>query len=177
MTQTFNVGARSRVVTAAAWAAIVLALAACGVALVRWAAAAALPAAEPVWSGAAPLARFLTGYLPWVMAAGLAACAATLGAAVGLLLRLEWARRTFIGLLLAAMAVNLAGLWLQQELVAALVQAALQRAPLPPTLAGLFDSLVVATRSAAGLLTLGGSALLGWVAWQLTRPPVRQEFA
>lgn len=178
MPQTFNVGARSRFVTATAWAAIVLALLACSAALVRWAAAASLPL--PLLPGAGvptPLAGWLLAYLPGVLAAGLAVCAATLGAAVGLLLRREWARRVFIALLLAAMAVNLGGLWLQQELMAALVQTRLQHSPLPAPVAGLFDGFVMATRSAAGLLTLAASALLGWAAWRLTRAPVRQEFA
>jgi|GEM_PF-2143099 len=176
MTQTFNVGARSRFVTATAWAAIVLALGLWGAAGLRWAGSLAW-LQWPAEGLSATLAGALQAYGPGVLASGLVACGATLGAAVGLLLRREWARRVFIALVLAAMGVSLLGLWLQQELLGALVQSALQRAPLPAALAGLVDGLLVATRSAAGLLTLAGAALLGWVAWRLTRAPVRQEFA
>ena len=178
MTQTFNVGARSRFVTATAWLFIALALMACVSALVRHAAVSSLPGQIAL---AAPPQPLLTGwlmaYLPWVLGAGLAGSVATLAAAVGLLLRLEWARRTFIALLLAAMALNLGGLWLQQELMDSLLAATLGRTPLPAPLAGLFDGFVAATRSAAVLATLAGSAVLGGMAWWLTRPAIRQEFA
>jgi len=177
MTQTFNVGARSRFVTITAWVFIVLAVMASVSALVRHATMSSLAGQAALAGAPQPLLTgWLLAYLPWVLAAGLALSVATLAAAVGLLLRLEWARRTFIGLLLVAMAVNLGGLWLQQELMLSLVDATLQQAPLPPQVAGVFGGFVVAARSASVLVTLAGSALLGWIAWRLTLPFVRREF-
>jgi len=178
MTQTFNVGARSRFVTITAWVFIGLALLASVSALLRHAAASSLPD-QMALAGAAPagLSGWLLAYLPWVMAAGLAMSVALVAAAAGLLLRLEWARRTFIALLIVAIAVNLGGLWLQQELMLSLVDATLQRAPLPPQVAGVFGGFVVAARSASALATLAACALLGWIAWRLTLPLIRQEFA
>ena len=180
MTQTFNVGARSRFVTITAWVFIVLGLMSSASALVQNAAASSWPSQIAVAGGTLPqpwLTGWLLAYLPWVMGAGLAVSVATLAAALGLLLRLEWARRGFIGLLGLAIVVNLAGLWLQQELMLSLVQVTLQQAPLPAPVADVFGGFVVAARSMAVLVTLGGCALLAWIAWRLTLPTIRQEFA
>jgi uncharacterized protein GlcG (DUF336 family) len=67
------------------------------------------------------LTGLLMGYLPWVVGAGLVGSLATLACAVGLLVRLEWARRIFIALLVLAIVANVAGLWLQQEMLQSLV--------------------------------------------------------
>lgn len=155
MTQTFRVGARSRFVTAAAWLAIAAAPAGPAAAIVPW----------------------LQAHPPAVAAAALGLAMATLVVGAGLLLRLEWARRGCIVLLVLAAVAGLGGLWLQQALIGALVDAALARAPLPTALAGVFDGFVVAARSLAGLLTVAGCAALGWAAWRLTQPAIRQEFA
>ena len=180
MTQTFNVGARSRFVTATAWMFIVLGLLASVSALVQNALASSLPGqialagttlAQPLLTG------WLLAYLRWVVGAGLVVSVTTLAAAVGLLLRLEWARRSLIVLLLVAIVVNLFGLWLQQELMLSLVDVTLHQAILPPQVAGVFGGFVVATRSMAVLFTLAVCTMLGWIAWRLTLPPIRQEFA
>lgn len=180
MTQTLNVGSRSLFVTITAWVFIVLALLASASALVQNAAVSSLPGQIALAGTPLPqpgLTGWLLGYLPWVVGAALVVSVATLAAAVGLLLRLEWARRTFIGLLLVAIAVNLAGLWLQQEVMLSLVDVTLQRAALPAHVASVFGGFVVAARSMAVLVTLACCALLGWIAWRLTQPLIRQEFA
>lgn len=180
MTQTFNVGGRSRFVTITAWVFMVLGSMASLSALMQNAAGSSL--AGQIAAAGAPLPQpgltaWLLGYLPWVLGVGLLVSVSTLAAAAGLLLRLEWARRAFIGLLGLAIAINLGGLWLQQEVMLSLVQATLQRAPLPPLVAGVFGGFVVAARSMAVLVTLGGCGLLAWIAWRLTQPTIRQEFA
>lgn len=180
MTQTFNVGARSRFVTVTAWVFIVLGPVASASALVRHAGLASLPE-QIALSGATstqPLfAGWLLACLPWAVAAGGVMSVAMLAAAIGLLLRLEWARRGFIALLGVAIAANLLGLWLQQAVMLSLVDATLREVVLPPQVAGVFGAFVLAARSMAVLVTLGGSALLGWIAWRLTQAPIRQEFA
>jgi hypothetical protein len=180
LTPTFNVGARSLFVTVTAWVFIVLGLLASVSALVQNATASSLPGQVALTSTPLPqplLTGWLLAYLPWVVGAGLLVSVATLAAAAGLLLRLEWARRTFIVLMGVAIGINLGGLWLQQELMLSLVDATLQQAAMPPGLAGVFGGFVAATRSMAVLVTLGGCAMLGWIAWRLTLPPIRQEFA
>jgi hypothetical protein len=180
MTQTFNVGCRSLFVNITAWAFIVLGVLASASALVQNATVSSLPGQIALAGTPVPqpgLTGWLLAYLPWVVGAGLAVSVATLAAAVGLLLRLEWARRTFIALLGVAIVANLAGLWLQQEVMLSLVDATLQRTVLPAQVAGVFVGFVVAARSMAVLVTLALCGLMAWIAWRLTQPLIRQEFA
>lgn len=178
MPQTFNVGSRSLFVTITAWVFIALGLLASMSALVQNAAVAALPVGLALHGAVTPVVTgWLLAYLPWVVGTALVLSVATLATAIGLLLRLEWARRVFIGLLLVAVAVNLAGLWLQQEFVLSLVDATLGSAAMPPRVAGVFGGFVVAARAMAGVFTLGACLTLGWIIRRLMSPAIRQEFA
>ena len=178
MPQTYTVGARSLFVTTTAWIFIVLAALTSVSALVQNAAVASL---MPGWQGAAGQMPLLTclliGYLPWVVGAGLVMSLATLASAIGLLLRLDWARRTFIGLLVVAIVANLLGLWLQQEVVQSVVSSTLSSAAIPQKAMGVFGGFVTAARVMAVLMTLVGCALLGWIIRRLMSAGVRQEFA
>jgi hypothetical protein len=180
MPQTFNVGARSLFVTVTAWAFIVLAALASVSAVLQNAAVASFVPGLNVVGNVQPLpllTGLLLGYLPWVVGAGLAMSLATLACAVGLLVRLEWARRFFIVLLVLAIAANMAGLWLQQEMLQSLVSSTLSRSPLPPLAADVFGGFVTAARVTAVLVTLGACMLLAWIIRRLMSPAVRQEFA
>lgn len=180
MPQTFNVGSRSMFVTLTAWLFMVLACLAAVSALLQNALLASwmpglqgLGALQPLpW-----LTGLLIGYLPWVVGAGLAVSLATMASAVGLLLRLDWARRCFIALLGLAIVANLLGLWLQHELVQSVVEATLARSPLPPSAAGVFGGFVTAAQLMAVVVTLLACMLLGWIMRRLMSPAVRQEFA
>ncbi len=180
MPNTINVGARSLFVTLTAWVFIVLALVASAFAVVQNAHVASLLPGLQVASGSQPLpliAGWLVAYLPWFVGAGLAMSLATLASAIGLLLRLNWARCVFIGVLGIAIAANLAGLWLQHELVQSVVSSTLTRAAIPPQVLDVFGGFVTAARVMAVLVTLGGCALLAWIIRSLMSPGIRQEFA
>ena len=180
MPQTFNVGARSIFVTATAWVFIILAALASVSALVQNAAVASLmPGLRLATEGnTLPLLTgLLIGYLPWVVGTGLVMSLATLASAIGLLLRLDWARRTFIGLLAVAIAANLLGLWLQQEVVQSVVSNTLNSVAIPQQALGVFGGFVTAARVMAVAMTLVGCALLGWIIRRLMSASVRQEFA
>ncbi len=180
MPQTFNVGARSLFVTLTAWVFIVLALLASASAVVQNAAVASLMPGLPLAAERNPLpllTGLLVGYLPWVVGTGLVMSLATLASAIGLLLRLDWARRTFIGLLVVAIAANLLGLWLQQEVLQSVVSNTLANVAIPQQALGVFGGFVTAARVMAVLMTLVGCALLGWIIRRLMSPGVRQEFA
>jgi hypothetical protein len=179
MPQTFNVGARSLFVTATAWAFIVLAALATGSALLQNAAVASLvPGVQPLPQQPMPvLTGLLVSYLPWVVGAGLVISLVTLASAIGLLLRLDWARRTFIGLLIVAIVANLLGLWLQHELVQSVVDQTLARTTIPAQALGVFGGFVTAARVLAVLMTLAGCGLLVWIIRRLMSANVRQEFA
>ncbi|HEX3140965.1 MAG TPA: hypothetical protein VHQ87_12980 [Rhizobacter sp.] len=173
MPTTIAVGARSLFVTATAWAFILLGVIASLSALVQNAMLASLLPAPP----ATGVIGLLMGYLPWVVGTGLAMSLATLASAIGLLLRLDWARRSFIVLLAVAIVANLLGLWLQQEMMQSVVSSTLVNASLPPQALGVFGGFVTAARVMAVVVTLGACALLGWIIRRLMSAGVRQEFA
>lgn len=177
MPQTFNVGARSRFVTFIAWLAIVLAAS-----TVAW--AALQMASQPSWAALAAgrrdlpwlVARLLRG-LPWIHAGAIALSLATLAGAVGLLRRLEWARRAFIGLLALAIVAAVGGLWLQQELLGLMIDTTLRTAPLPQAAAEAVGGMALATRLLATAVTVAAGTGLAVVIRRLMSPAVRQEFA
>ena len=180
MPQTYNVGARSLFVTATAWVFIILAALTSASALVQNAAVASLMPGLQLASDRTPLpllTGLLVGYLPWVVGTGLLMSLATLASAIGLLMRLDWARRTFIALLVVAIFANLFGLWLQQEVLQSVVSSTLSSAPIPQQALGVFGGFVTAARVMAVLMTLVGCALLGWIIRRLMSAGVRQEFA
>ena len=178
MPQTYNVGARSLFVTATAWVFIVLAVLTSMSALVQNAAVASLMPGMQVATERMPLLTgLLIGYLPWVVGTGLVMAIATLASAIGLLMRLDWARRSFIGLLVVAILANLLGLWLQQEVVQSVVSSTLSSAAIPQQAMGVFGGFVTAARVMAVLMTLVGCAFLGWIIRRLMSATVRQEFA
>jgi len=180
MPHTIQVGGRSLLVTATAWVFIVLGALAGASALVQNAVVASLVPGMHVSGDAHPLpllTGLLMGYLPWVVGAGLVMSLATLASAIGLLVRLDWARRVFIGVLTLAILANLAGLWLQQEVVQSVVSATLTSAPIPPQALGVFGGFVTAARVMAILFTLGACTMLAWIIHSLMSPRVRQEFA
>lgn len=178
MPQTYNVGARSRFVTATAWVFIVLAALASASALVQNAAVTSiLPGLQGKANSLPLLTGLLVGYLPWVVGTGLVVSFATLASAIGLLLRLNWARRVFIGMLLFAIVANLAGMWLQHEVVQSVVSSTLSSAPIPPQVLGVFGGFVTAAKVMAIVMTLGACAVLAWIIQRLMSASVRQEFA
>jgi len=180
MPQTFNIGARSLFVTITAWVAIMLSALASASALVQNALVASivpLPAASANLPALPLLTHLLLGYLPWVVGTGLLMSLAMLASAIGLLLRIDWARRVFIGVLTVAIVANLLGLWLQHEVVESVVSSTLSGTPMPPEAAGVFGGFVTAARVMAVLVTLGICAIFGWVIRRLMSASVRQEFA
>lgn len=177
MPQTYNVGSRSLFVTTTAWVFILLAAVGCVFALLQNASVASL---MPGWQARGPqplLTGLLFGYLPWVVGTGLVLSMATLASAVGMLLRLEWARRVFIGLLVVAIVMNLLGLWLQQEVMQSVVDQTLARSTIPAHALGVFGGFVTAARVMALLFTLFACAMLVGIIRRLNSASVRQEFA
>ncbi|MEO5687506.1 MAG: hypothetical protein ABIR54_09095 [Burkholderiaceae bacterium] len=176
MPQTYNVGSRSRFVNFVAWIFILLAAFACEWAVIQnatqsWASLAVEPSSLPWLTG------LLVRHAAWVFSAAVALSMATMVCAFGLLRRIEWARRVFIGLLMVAIGVDLAGLWLQQEVTHLLVDSTLRQAALTQPAADLFGGILTAARLLAGLITLGVSLGLVGIIRRLMSPSVRQEFA
>lgn len=175
MPQTLNVGSRSLFVTVTAWAAIVLAALVSAVAGLQQA---EMNSSLPQWQQQLnrTLAGWLLDYLPWVMGATAVLALLMAAAAVGLLLRADWARRVFIVLAALAIAVQAIGLWLQHEVMQALVVRTLGRGGLPAEAADTFGGLAAAAQVLGVLVWLAACALLVWVIRGLMSEPVRQEF-
>lgn len=176
MPQTYNVGSRSRFVNFIAWMFILLAAFACEWAVIQnatqsWAALASDQSSLPWLTG------LLMRHATWVFSAAIALSLATMVCAFGLLRRVEWARRVFIGLLMVAIGVDLAGLWLQQEFMHLLVDSTLRQTTLTQPVADLFGGVVTAARVLAGFITLVASVALVGIIRRLMSPSVRQEFA
>lgn len=180
MPHTIYVGTRSLFVTVTAWVFIFLGLMASASAVIQNAQWASLvqELREASHADSLPwMTALLMGYLPWVMGAALAMSMATLGSAIGLLCRMNWARRVFIGVLAVAIVANLGGLWLQHELVQSVVAHTLTRTPVPAQVLNVFGGFVTAAQVMAGLVTLGGCLMFAWIIRFLMMPSVRQEFA
>lgn len=180
MPQTLNVGSRSLLVSVTAWVFIVLGGLASLTALAQGAAISAMLAGfTPVIDAKAVpgLSGLVMAHLSWVAGVGFLLSVATVAVAIGLLVRLEWARRVFIGLAVVAIVGNLLGLWLQQEMLQSLIDATLSRSSLPREAAGVFGGFATAARVTAVALSLGASMLLAWIIRRLMSQGVRQEFA
>ena len=177
MPQTYNVGSRSRFVNFIAWMFILLAAFTCEWAVIQNATRSAWAALATDQSSLPWLTGLLMRHATWVFSAAIALSLATMVCAFGLLRRIEWARRVFIGLLMVAIGVDLAGLWLQQEFMHLLVDSALRQATFTQGAAEVVDNVVTTARVLAGLVTLVFSLALAGIIRRLMSPAVRQEFA
>lgn len=180
MTHTLNVGARSLFVTITAWAFIALSAIGSALALVQHANVASLLVSGQTGGNLPPLpllTSLLLGYLPWVVGTSVVMSVATLGSAIGLLMRMEVARRVFIVMLAVAIAANLTGMWLQQEVMLSAVDSTLRMTSLPAHAVSVFGGFVTAARVMAVVVTLGACGLLLWIIRRLMSAVVRQEFA
>lgn len=173
MSPTLNVGFRSPLVTVTAWLVIFLATVGAGFVWLSPLAAVLFPSWAVEGRGLPWLAGVVIGHLPWALLAATLLALALLASATGLLLRLEWARRVFIGLLALMIAVPLAGLGLQHRRVGEVLLSTFGPSPLPAPpvgLGGLAPALTV-------VLTLAACAALAWLMRALMSDRVRREFA
>lgn len=172
MPQIFSVGARSIFVNTVAWAGILLAMLSVISSLIHRSSGQLLrdfPAPQS-------LAYLFDDHLPLLVACVAVLSLATLVAAIGLLLRLNWARIVFIGLLIFAILANLAGLWLQQQVVQTVVSHTLASTALPEQALSALGGLATASKILGVFMTAGLCAVLVWIIIRLMSQPVRQEF-
>lgn len=172
MPQVFSVGARSPFVNTIAWIGICIALLFAVSPLAR-SMTASVESAFPAPEG---LRQLIEQRLPWLLACGLAMSLATLAAAIGLLLRLNWARVAFIGLLTVGIVANLAGLWLQQELVHSVVSRTAASTVLPVQALDALGGLAMVSTILAAFVTASTCGVLVWTIYRLMSQSVRQEF-
>lgn len=126
-------------------------------------------------SDSAPeLARFFAAHFRWFFVLVLAAMAFTLGAAIGLLRRRNWARLAFIGVMLFGIAWNVLGMVFQIAMLRSMGGTFGEGAP--PEFAAQFQAMRTTMIVVGALMALGFSTLFGFIAWKLARPAIRAEF-
>lgn len=133
-------------------------------------------AAQPLPPNMPAPMGWMFGHMIWFFRVFLLLSLTTLVAAIGLLLRRNWARRLFIGLMGFAIAYQLLGLVFQWWFMGSIRQLM----PLPPDtpdhLADGMRGFVQAMQVFGTLMALGFSVLFGWIIRRLRSPPVRHKF-
>lgn len=122
----------------------------------------------------APFA-FMTAHMAWFFRGVLLLSLLMLAAAIGLLLRKNWARLLFIGLMVFAIVYQLGGLvaqwWMFQSM---------HKLMLPPNAPADFArgmaTMLTIMRVFGLLLAAGLCGLFGWLIYKLRKLEVRQEF-
>ena len=93
----------------------------------------------------------------------------TLIASIGLLMRKNWARMLFIGVMSLGIVWNIVGVVLQQFMMSSMLD--MPNVPGPD-----FEIFIIVIRVFTFLMALGMSILFGWIIKRLLSPAIKQEF-
>ena len=129
--------------------------------------------ANPLLEGMPEPLRFLFTHPHYMVFAFWGVAAATLVAAIGLLRRRNWARLYFIALLIASIAWQLLGLWLQRHFDAA-VRSSLKG--LPADAASQFATFHQVFAIVMDVFLVALSVLFAWIIYRLLSPSIKAEF-
>ncbi len=97
-----------------------------------------------------------------------------LAASIGLLLRKNWARKTFIAYMFVSCVYMIAGSILQMLWMNEILQA--QGFNTSTASRSSFMELMTAIQYMAVIFNIAIGMLFGWIGWKLTCPAIRQEF-
>jgi hypothetical protein len=122
-----------------------------------------------------PLFAFLFSHMRLYFLAFLVVSAATLLASIGLLMRRNWARIAFIGILALGIVWNIGGLVLQQWLASSMLEINREMRP-PAEFEAVMRGMMIAIRIFSALFAIGLSVLFGWMIRQLRSPAIAVEF-
>lgn len=116
-----------------------------------------------------PAFGWMTLHITWFFRGFLLLSLLWLAGAIGLLLRKEWARRLFIGLLVFGIAYQLAGMAFQWWMMDSMREQMLQMPPkAPDDFAAGMDAMLTVMRIFGVLLAVGLSLLFGWLVKRLS---------
>jgi len=117
------------------------------------------------------MTEFLFTYMGWFFAGILVLAVLIVIAAIGLLLRKNWARLTFIGLMMAVIFWNLASLVAQRILLQSGATSDDAPANFVQQSQGMMNVMGVFSYILAAIVC----GLCGWIAWRLSRPAIKRE--
>lgn len=173
---------RSTFVTVVAWIFIVLAALASLVAIVQalmvmfMLPAGVLPPAAGAYGALQDLPaalRLLLRNVWLVFVAFWLIAIMTLVAAIGVLLRKNWARLMFVGLLGIGIAWNVGAIWLQRAIISSMHQPPTRA---PAEIASDLETMAKVMGIGMTLFAVGISLVLAWIAIRLMSPAISAEF-
>jgi hypothetical protein len=115
--------------------------------------------------------RFMIQNMHWFFVMFWSLSLLTLISAIGLLLRKNWARLVFVGLMAFGILWNLGGIVLQEYMMSSFPQ---MPAHAPPD-AG-FETMMMVMRFAMGVFGIAMSVVFAWIIKRLVSRPVKAEF-
>lgn len=122
-----------------------------------------------------PAFTWMFGHLRLILALCLALALIKLTAAIGLLLRHNWARLLFIGVLAFSIAWSVATIFLQQYTISSIMTT-----PVPPNAPENFreamEGMMMAVRTVTAVFALGFAGLFAWMIKKLVSPEIVAEF-
>ncbi|MBD8874183.1 hypothetical protein [Rhodanobacter sp. DHB23] len=119
--------------------------------------------------------QWMFGHMAWFFRGFLLVSSATLVASIGLLLRHEWARRLFIGLMGFAIAYQLFGLAWQWWFMGSM-DAFTRAAGMPADAGAVMHGFMRVAQVFGTLMALVFCVLFGWIIRRLCSAQVRDEF-
>lgn len=132
-----------------------------------------MPPGMPVQVG------WMFDHIIWMFRFFLLMSLSVLTASIGLLLRKEWARKLFVGLMVFGMLYHIAGLFFQWWYFNAIFS----HLPMPPNpkpdaeqMLLFMQGFMTVIRIFSALMAIGIAVLLGWIIKKLTSARIRQEF-
>jgi hypothetical protein len=118
-------------------------------------------------------------HMIWLFRFFLLMSLSVLTASIGLLLRKEWARKLFIGLMGFGILYQIAGVFFQWWYFSAVFN----HLPMPPNpkpdaemVMQFMQNFLVVIRVFGAMMAIGISILLGWIIKKLASAPIRREF-
>ena len=121
-----------------------------------------------------PLAEFLLRHVRWFLAGFLLFSSITLGAAIGLLKRKNWARIIFVGLMSLGIAWSIMSVVLQYTLLSSMVPHV--PADAPAEFQSHFERMSTIMMAFSSVMAIVFTTLFGWIIKRLISPTVRREF-
>lgn len=117
--------------------------------------------------------RFMIQNMHWFFAMFWSLSLLTLISAIGLLLRKNWARLVFVGVMALGILWNLGGILLQEYMMSAFPQ---MPAHAPPDVGAGFETMMMVMRFAMGVFAIAMSLLFAWIIKRLVSRSVKAEF-